>query len=259
MRHLEAMKHLVLILLLLACLPSRAAAGDEAGVVRETIESGGKRRTYRLFVPARVAAHDGTAVAKTFPLVVVFHGSGQSGASLVGRWKELAGREGVIVAGPEAADSSKWTTPDDGPEFIHDLVEHLKTRYPVDARRVYLFGYSAGSGFAINISLLESRYFAATAVFASATFIRQYASAAERRIPFLVRAGTDDQVFPIREVRATAKSLTELGFPVDFKELVGRDHGYHRIAAKVNEEVWQFFSRNALEDEPDYRRHNFKR
>jgi poly(3-hydroxybutyrate) depolymerase len=248
------------LLLLRACLPARAPArGDAGAVVSGTVESGGKKRTYHLFVPERVAAAGAPAKAKAAPLVVVFHGSGQGGAALVEPWREVASREGFIVVGPDAADPSKWSTPADGPEFVHDLVEHIKAAYPVNARRVYLFGYSAGSGFAVNMSLLESRYFAATAVFASATFSRQYAGVAERKIPFLVRAGADDQVFPVREVRATVKGLAALGFPVDFKELAGRGHGYHQIAAQVNEEVWEFFARNELKEEPDYRHYDFKR
>ena len=248
------MRHFLAALLMFACALTHARAQGKSGaVVKGEVESGGRKRTYHLFAPA------GKEPAKALPLVVVFHGSGQGGAALVEPWTGLAAREGFIVVGPDSADASKWSTPADGPEFVHDLVEHLKTKHPVDARRVYLFGYSAGSGFAINISLLESRYFAATAVFASATFSRQYASAAERRIPFLIRAGTDDEVFALRDVKATAKGLSELGFPVEFRELAGRGHNYYRVAAELNEEVWRFFIRHELKEEPDYRHYEFKR
>jgi poly(3-hydroxybutyrate) depolymerase len=254
------MRHLLAVLLTLSCPLAHAQAQDRPGaVVKGEVESGGRKRTYHLFVPAGAAAPAGRAPARALPLVVVFHGSGQGGAALVEPWTALAAREGFIVAGPDSADPSKWSTPADGPEFVRDLVEHLKARHPVSARRVYLFGYSAGSGFVINISLLESRYFAAAAVFASATFSRQYASAAERRIPFLIRAGADDEVFALRDVKATAKGLSGLGFPVEFGELAGRGHNYYRVAAELNEEVWRFFSRHELKEEPDYRHYEFKR
>lgn len=257
------MRHLLAVLLMLVCSQMHAPAQDRSGpvvnLVNGEVVSGGRKRTYHLFAPAGVAAPAGKESAKAFPLVVVFHGSGQGGAAMVEPWTGLAAREGFIVVGPDSADPSKWSTPADGPEFVHDLVEHLKTKYPVNARRVYLFGYSAGSGFAINMSLLESRYFAATAVFASATFSGQYAAAAERRIPFLIRAGTDDEVFALRDVKATVKGLSGLGFPVEFKELTGRGHNYYRVAAELNEEAWRFFGRNELKEEPDYRRYEFKR
>ena len=44
----------------------------------------------------------------------------------------------------------------------------LKSKYPINPRRVYLFGHSAGASFALHMSLMESQYFAAAAIHAGA-------------------------------------------------------------------------------------------
>jgi poly(3-hydroxybutyrate) depolymerase len=98
----------------------------------------------------------------------MLHGSNRTGNSLVEKWKDLAKKENFIIAGPDATDLSFWGTPQDGPEFLRDLVEELKSKHPINPRRVYLFGHSAGASFAIQMSLLESQYFAATAIHAGA-------------------------------------------------------------------------------------------
>jgi poly(3-hydroxybutyrate) depolymerase len=146
--------------LVLFASPPAAAQDKSNKIVKESILSNKKKRTYYLFVPATVKA--------PAPLIVLLHGSGRNGLSLVDPWKDLATKEGFIVVGPDANSGGGWSMPGDGPDFLHDLVEDLKTRYPIDARRVYLFGHSAGAVFAFIISTVESEYFAATAIHAGA-------------------------------------------------------------------------------------------
>lgn len=228
------------------------AAAD--GIVKETLVSGKTKRSYYLFVPAEVAA----SRSKPAPLVLVFHGSGGEGSRMVEAWKALASKEGVIVAGPNAFDRTRWQTPKDGPEFLYDLVEALKSKYAIDARRVYLFGHSAGSGFAVNMSLLESEYFAATAVHAGAVFREQYLALATRRIPFAFFAGTEDQIFPLRVVRETRDKLAASGFAVRLTELPGHGHNYSSRAAEINRQAWEFFKAHALERDAGYEPRQFK-
>jgi poly(3-hydroxybutyrate) depolymerase len=136
-------RNLFCILLALPMLLSQARAADR--ITKETIESQGKKRTYYLMVP------DSAKSSASAPLIVLLHGSGRNGLSLMEKWKELASSEGVIIAGPDSRDSQGWQIPADGPGFIYDLVEALKTKYPINPRRVYLFGHSAGAVFALNL------------------------------------------------------------------------------------------------------------
>src|SRR5262249_47557663 len=107
--------------------------GSSDQITKQKLESQGKQRTYYLFVPKSAEQ------ANNPPLLVLLHGSGRNGLSLVEKWKDLAAKEGLIIAGPDSSSSEGWRIPEDGPEFIHDLVEALIKQYRVDPHRVYLF------------------------------------------------------------------------------------------------------------------------
>lgn len=247
------MKPYLLIVAALLFLPiTSAPAGDD--ITKELITSKGKTRAYYLYVPATVKA------GSPAPLIVMLHGSGRVGMSLVEKWKDLAKKEGIIIAGPDSTDSRSWGSPQDGPDFLHDLVEALKTKYPINPRRVYLFGHSAGAIFSLEMSLLESQYFAATAVHAGA--LRPEDSdlidLAKRKIPMFIQVGDSDQYFSLKAVRATRDALNAKGFSVELTEMPGHDHWYYDLAPKINRTAWDFLKKYELESDPIYRTFNFK-
>ena len=224
-------------------------------IVKESIRSQGKERTYYLFVPDKIS------LATPVPLIVLLHGSGRNGLSLVEKWRELAKKEGVIIVGPDALNSQAWRIPEDGPDFIHELVEALKAKYPVNARRVYLFGHSAGAGQALYLSLLESEYFAATAVHAGALRAEDgpYIERAQRKIPIAIFVGTNDQFFPLPVVRATRDALNARGFKSELTEIKGHTHWYYDRAAEINRSAWDFLKGHELSGEPKFEQHQFNR
>src|SRR5688500_1543079 len=155
---------------------------------KETISSGNAQRTYYLFVP------EGGEPQKKLPLLLLLHGSGRNGQSLMDKWKDLGDKEKIIIAAPDSIDSPQWTIGKDGPDFLRDLVDALKAKYPIDERRVYLFGHSAGAGFALYMSLFESEYFAAMAIHAGALPPEDYwvVARATRKIPMAIWVGDRD-------------------------------------------------------------------
>lgn len=104
----------------LAALAASPASAEK--VVKESIRSQGKERTYYLFVPDTVSPETPA------PVLVLLHGSGRNGLSLVEKWKSLAKKEGIILAGPDALNPREWIIPDDGPGLVHELVESLRRR-----------------------------------------------------------------------------------------------------------------------------------
>ena len=224
-------------------------------IQKETMRYEGKRRTYYLFVPEKI-----TTAAQT-PLLVLLHGSGRNGLSLVEKWKELAEKEGVIIVGPDSLNSRGWRIPADGPDFIHELIKFLKAKYPVNPRRIYLFGHSAGAGQALHLALLESEYFAATAVHAGALGAddNSYIERAHRKMPIAIFVGTNDQLFPLPVVRATRDALNAHGFNSELTEIVGHTHWYYDRAPEINRSAWEFLKNHELVDEPKYEQYRFNR
>ena len=240
-------KNLGWALLALSMLFLQSRAADR--ITKEALESQGKKRAYYLMVP------DSAKSSASAPLIVLLHGSGRNGLSLMEKWKELASREGVIIAGPDSRDTQGWQIPGDGPGFIHDLVEALRAKYQVNPRRIYLFGHSAGAVFALNLSMMESEYFAATAVHAGSwrtereLSVRDYA---KRKTPLAIIVGDRDAFFPLPSVKATEAALKERGFAIEVKVMKGHDHWYYNLAPQINRDAWDFLKRRELNKDPRY-------
>lgn len=188
------------------------------------------------------------------PLIITLHGSGRDGRILVEHWQKLAEKEGIVLAGPDATDKQYWQSPKDGPDFLRDLVDEVKTKAAIDPRRVYLFGHSAGAGFAMQKGLLESEYFAGIAVHAGALDPRDYelVNYAKRKIPISIQVGDNDRFFPLDDVRATRDALQKAAIPVELFEIKRHTHDYYTTSAPINDRAWQFLSKLALDRDPKY-------
>lgn len=244
------MKRLTLLLFFLLMAISASAQQ----VTKEITNLGGKARAYYLFVPDKLNKD------RPAPLLMLLHGSGRNGASLVDKWKDLAKKEGIILVGPDAINPQGWATPVDGPDFLHDLITELQSKYPIDARRMYLFGHSAGASFALYMSLYESEYFAATAIHAGALRSDDdvIVKRAERKVPIYIAVGTVDRFFPLADVRATRDLLNSNGFNAQLVEMPGHDHWYYDLASKINAAAWTFLKDQKLADEPRYVKRTFR-
>src|SRR5688572_23924594 len=115
------------LLILLICVTPTFAKDD---ITKELIKSRGVERAYYLYVPSTVK---GPA-----PLIVMLHGSNRTGVTLVEKWKDHAKKENIIIVGPDATNLRGWGSPQDGPDYLRDLVEELKSKHPINPRRVYL-------------------------------------------------------------------------------------------------------------------------
>ena len=142
-----------------------AAASLPSGPSSGSIVSGGRTRTYRLYVPPSLPA--GTAV----PLVVFLHGGFGDGEQAEGAygWDAAADAGGFVVAYPDGV-SKAWNggtccgVPQsqgiDDVGFIEDLVGHLEAEASIDPARVFATGISNGGIMAYRLAC-ETRLFAA--------------------------------------------------------------------------------------------------
>ena len=223
--------------------------------LRQTIVSSGRERSYRVFVP------DGFGKSGPGPAVVLFNGSGSSVDGLMDPWKDIARRDGVMLIGPGALAQGAWRIPDDSPDFTQEVVEALKARFPIDPRRVYLFGHSGGAGHVLLLGLLESEYFAAVGAHAGAlrSSDAPLLKVPKRKIPMAIWIGTKDQMVPLKMARDTLAVLTARGFPAKLAEINGHTHAYAERAKEVTGEAWAFLQKEALPADPKYYRYAFGR
>ena len=243
--------HLLLTTTLLLLFSTPVSAKDD--ITKELITSNVKTRAYYLYVPSTIKP------GSPAPLIVMLHGSGRVGMSLVEKWKDLAKKEGFIITGPDSSDIRGWRSPQDGPDYLRDLVEEIKSKYSINPRRVYLFGHSAGASFALEMALMESQYFAATAIHAGILPPEDsdLLDSAKRKIPISIQVGDSDQGFPLKVVRATRDLLNAKGFSAELTEIAGHDHWYYDMAPKINLKAWEFLKKYELEADPVYRKFQF--
>lgn len=228
-----------------------SARGADATVEKTTVVSREKERTVYVFAPSSLSP------ARPAPLIVMLHGSGRSGETLVDEWKGLAEKEGIVLAGPDSTDAVHWASPQDGPLLLKDVVDGVAAKHPVDPRRVYLFGHSAGAVFALQMACLESEYFAAAAVHAGAVDPAYFTvfDYAARKIPIAIWIGTKDRFFSLESARATADALKSRGFAVTLTEMPNHTHDYYMVSRDLNPAIWGFLSAQKLPEEPRFRKY----
>lgn len=243
---------LLSIAMLLVVLPVAALCQK---ITKEKLVSEDKKRSFYLYVPATLKP------ASQVPLVILLHGSNRVGLSLAEKWKDLANQEGFIVVAPDSINSAVWGIPADGPVFMRDLVEEVKSRYPINARRIYLFGHSGGAGLALLMGLYQSEYFASIAVHAGALDSDgvQLIKIAKRKTPVHLQVGNRDPLFPLDLVRETRNAFAANGFPVELKEIPNHDHWYYDLAPKINLTAWEFLKGHELSADPVFEEHRFKK
>ena len=232
------------IALLLIFVITAAAATPK--IQKAEVESGGKKRTYYVFVPD-------SAKTDAAPMLLLLHGSGHTGEKLLQSWKNLAQKEGIILVGPDSTDPRTWNSSSDSPDYLRDVIAAVMADNLVDPQRLYIFGHSAGAMYGIMVGLLESKYFAAVASHAGALHAEEYAliTRAERKIPIGLWSGVWDETVPLTFVNKTAEELQRAGFSVHMIQMPGHTHDYYAKADEINWAVWQFL-KDKHNDSPEF-------
>jgi len=195
-----------------------------------------------------------SGLATPTPVLLLLHGSGHDGMSLINLWQGLAQTEGIILVAPDSTDPADWDYGKDSPDFLHAVLEEVESTYAVDSQRVYLFGHSTGAVYALYLSTVESEYFAATAIYEGSLPSSNFKliASAQRKIPISIWVGTGDISFPLPQVRATRDAFSARGFTVELHEISGHNQNYDAIAGEVNGAAWQFLKTNKLGRDPDF-------
>jgi polyhydroxybutyrate depolymerase len=126
--------------------PPSSGPGESAGSI---VTGDGRTRTYVIHTPV------GISPSKTYPLVLLFHGGGGEGARVLSttRFASKADQEGFIVVAPDGVnrhwDDGRGTANAgiDDVGFVRQLIADLKSRLPVDPKRIYATGLSNGGIF----------------------------------------------------------------------------------------------------------------
>ncbi len=156
-------------------------SGYVVGKNRFTTQVDGDTREYYVHVPASYSGN--TAV----PMVFMFHGSGQNGEQFynISGWKEVGESQNLLTVFPSSwsyciiedgvtKTETKWAeypggiqfcagvVAKDDIKFARTMIAELKSKFKVDAKRIYAVGFSNGGKFSARCAVELSDIFAAT-------------------------------------------------------------------------------------------------
>jgi poly(3-hydroxybutyrate) depolymerase len=238
---------LVLVLAASAALAAPPPVGEQ-----ERVRWQGAMRTIAVYRPD--TAPSGA------PLLLALGNAGRSARYALGSWRELADREGFVVAAISSEKPGLWHTPQDGPGLLRVVVRHLQGRYGTDPRRVYLFGADAGGSFVLVMAVLQPRYFAAVASFGGEPqpLALRTTEPLARAVPVRLFVTKRTPKFDLEAVDAAAAVLRDSGADVE----VGRldlDRSFERKGHKVAPRIWAALSAHVLPEAPRYSPSRYER
>ena len=181
-----------------SCTASQSV--PKAGDATVTMQSGGRSRRYIQHVPS------GLAAAIPLALVIDLHGAGGSGKQQQGLsgFSALADKEKFLAIFPDGIDGY-WNVDDkccgtagtqkiDDVGFLKAIVAKLSAESCIDARRVYVSGFSNGGGLAHRMGCDAANIVAAIAP--TATDLRTQPCNAARPISMMEVKGMADSLEP---------------------------------------------------------------
>ena len=187
----------------------KASANGEQGLGLD------RRRKAILRVPK-------TARSAPLPLLVLFHGAGQSAEDMFEYLGTAPEDAGVAVLAPNSRDAT-WDAIGDsfGPDvtFVNRALERVFNTLAVDPMRVAVGGFSDGASYALSLGLINGDLFSRVVAF-SPGFVVDGTPHGKPR--FFISHGTDDEILPIdRSSRLIVAGLQRRGYDVTFREFPG--------------------------------------
>lgn len=214
-----------LTVLAITCSPDKITGAGEsgnwkAGTATHATAVGPTNRTFLVHVPPRRRLSGGIPVP--FPLVIVLHGSSGDGSSIeaTSKMDSLADASAFLVAYPNGTGGdfnlypSDWNSGTccggafrdkvDDIGFITALIKHVSASIPVDSRRVFIAGFSAGGLMAYHAGCQLSTTISAIAVVSGS--LVDYTCTPSKTVSLFAVHGTDDPEVPYGQSAPTAPS-----------------------------------------------------
>ncbi|MEL7371926.1 MAG: PHB depolymerase family esterase [Myxococcota bacterium] len=184
--------------------PEIALADLTPGLHEVSLVSGGRNRTYDVYVPASYSA------STPAPLVLDFHGFTSSNGlqRLISGWQQKADEEGFVVAWPQGVGVVPgWNAETccgeallgnvDDVGFARDVVEDIQQQASIDPDRIYATGLSNGGAITHSLGCRAADLFAAIApVSFPLPFLSERSCRPSRQMPIIQFHGFQDTIVP---------------------------------------------------------------
>lgn len=221
--------------------PSGGSGGAYPGAQTRAVNGASGTYSYYIYAPS---SYD---PAQAMPVLIVFHGQGDTGANMGQYWSATAQANGFLIIATTSTGVG-WAPGVDIPIF-NEAFADASGAYNIELNRVYIWGFSAGAHLVHAIALDNPATFAAYSV--SAGVLGALAgtgapanAALTRRIPVDIHFGDTDPMRAQAEVDRNAfiNAGWAEGNDFSFVEFTGG----HTLRQDHLPEIWQFLEQWTL-------------
>jgi predicted esterase len=209
------------------------------------ITHNGKNYPYALYLP------ESTGTDEKIPLIVVLHGLGGSGANTLPAWVERFDKKFAVLC-PTYPMGAWWALPAE--EMVLNLIDETRENYNIDSDRVFLAGLSNGAIGAYMIGMFYPDRFAGLIPIAGSITPRYMHFLMNlRNTPVYMIQGAHDPIFPIKLSRRVHKILSDMKYPVIYREHAkkGLAHGGHFLPESEIPSMVEWISKQNRQNNPD--------
>ena len=207
-------------------------SGDEETGIFHHHNEPGSRGGFSVYVPEYYSPDH------AWPLVMALHGGSGNGRGFLWSWLRDARSLGAILVGPTATGPT-WALMGEDADTpnLDRILDHVRSRWSIDASRLLLTGMSDGGTFCYVSGLEGTSPFTHLAP-VSATFhplMAEMADAARLQgLPIFITHGKLDWMFPVQVARQAQSALSAAGARVTYREIDDLSHCYPR---EINAEL----------------------
>jgi predicted esterase len=170
------------------------------------------------------------------PLVILLHGAGRDGLSMIAVWQQVARANQIALAAPDALGRT-WPIDQPDPQFLAGIVADMSARADIDPSRIYLFGHSDGAAYAmtlLNRTLGPWRGAALHAGYVPTDRLHP----AQTALPLRLYLGDHDQIFSTQGAQSSTWALARMGHAVRLTILPDHNHWVYDIGPELAADAW---------------------
>jgi phospholipase/carboxylesterase len=167
---------------------------------------------------------------RRYPLITVLHGAGRQDELLVKACRDAPEvRQAFFLIPRSVAPTWDLIAGNGQPdfEFLRFAYDLIYRRYPIDAKRQALIGYSDGASYGLSLALSNPGHFDAAMCWAAGFVVvdRSSLGSPESKPRLYLEYGTHDQLFSFEEIAIPMRdNLRKAGYAVEFSVDEGGRH-----------------------------------
>ncbi|GGO61001.1 Esterase PHB depolymerase [Roseovarius pacificus] len=174
------------------------------------------------------------------PIVILLHGAGRNGLSMIEMWQSTADRFGIVLVAPDS-EAQSWTISPSSAAFLASLVDKAAAHHHIDRSRAYLFGHSAGAVYAqVLLNRFETPWQAAAIHGGYAPADELVEVYAETK-PLRIYLGEADHLFSVEQARLTGQTMAARGHDTELVLIPDHTHWFYQAGPQIAEESYRWF------------------